>query len=93
MSIDRELGIVDPQRRTTQQRRRLDDAAQRWRAIETAIEPVLHHLDIQSAFVVKQWDCREDTESSDMRWSIWPLDPERAQVDKRQARILATHLE
>jgi hypothetical protein len=93
MPINREQGIIDPQRRTTQRRRRLDDSAQRRRAIKTTIEPALDHRKIQSAFVVKQRSCREDTESSDMRWGIWPLDLERAQVDERQALISAMHME
>jgi hypothetical protein len=53
MSINREQGIVDPQRRPAQWRRRLDHSAQRRRALETTIEPGLDHPKIQSACVVK----------------------------------------
>jgi hypothetical protein len=58
----------------------MDDPAQRRRALKSTIEPALDHLKIQSAFVVKQRSCCDDAESSDMRWGIWPLDPERALI-------------
>jgi hypothetical protein len=61
----------------------LDDLAQRWDANETALETALDRLEMQGASAVKQRLRRDDAQTSDVRWGIWPLDPERALVEKR----------
>jgi hypothetical protein len=80
--IDREVQVVDPKWRPTQRRRSLDNFTQRRDTDETAVEAAFDHLEIEDASCVEQRLTPEDTQTSDVRRRVRPLDAERALVDE-----------
>jgi hypothetical protein len=83
--IDREVRVVDPKWRPTEQRRRLDDFTQRRDTDETAVEAAFDHLEIEDASRVKQRLATQDTQTSEVCRHIRPLDAERTLVDQGKA--------
>jgi hypothetical protein len=84
MPIKRKLGVVDPEWRATQ-RRYLNDLAQRWGASEASLEAPLDHVAIEAASAIKQRLSSDDAQACHVRWSVRPLDGERALVNERKA--------